>query len=136
MGLPDCFAVMSEVETVLSTDAGANEARHLLAAGADLAAFADAFAKHAPPEQAERLRAEIAELPSNTVMMIVQAWLLAESAGKPLTLRSVRPERPVEAARARRVELSIAMEETGVSVSLSHIPGRHATWYQPTVAVA
>lgn len=68
--------------------------------------------------------------------MILQAWLLAEGAGKRLTLTSARPERPVEAARNRRIEMSIAIEEDGVTVALAHVPGRHATWSRPVAAVA
>jgi hypothetical protein len=62
--------------------------------------------------------------------------MLASAADKPLRLTSLAPDRPLEAARARRVEIRITMEEDGVTVALSHIPGRHASWYRPARAVA
>ena len=134
MGVPDCRAVLTEVETVLSSPAGGGEARSLLARGASRDELLEMFVRHASPEQAAVARAELAELPESTVMMIAQAWVLAESAGKPLSLTSVPPTRPLEAARNRRVDLGISVDESGVRLTLSHIPGRHATWYRPTVA--
>ena len=136
MGTPQCMTTLEEVEEVLSTDAGSNEVRKLLARGARPEEFVEMFVRHARPEQGEIAKFEFAELPESTIMMIVQAWLLAEGAGKPLSLVSVAPMRPLEAARKRRVELAISMDESGVRVALSHIPGRHATWYRPTTAAA
>lgn len=135
MGIPDCRAVLIEAETVLTNPDGRREGHALLARGATPAELLEMFVRRASPEQAAVARAELAELPETTIMMIAQAWLLAETAGKPLTLTSVVPDRPLEAARNRRVDLSISMDEAGIRVSLAHIPGRHASWYRPRVAV-
>lgn len=131
MGVPDCRAVLGEVETVLASPAGGDEARALLARGASRDELLEMFVRHATPEQGAVARAELAELPESTIMMIAHAWVLAESAGKPLSLTSVPPARPLEAARNRRVDLGISVDESGVRLTLSHIPGRHATWYRP-----
>ncbi len=135
MGVPDCRAVLTEAETILTSPDGRHEAHALLARGASAGELLEMFVSHASPEQAAVARAELAELPETTIMMIAQAFLLAESANKPLTLTSVAPQRPLEAARNRRVELAISMEEGGIRVALSHIPGRHASWYRPALAV-
>ena len=136
MSLPECFAVMEEATEVLSSPEGAAEARRLVAAGAPVSEIVDAFARLADPTQIEQLRAEMLELPETTVSAIVSAWLLADTAGKPLWLTSVPPARPLEAARAQRAEINTSMDEAGVTVALSHIPGRHASWYRPASAVA
>ncbi|MFN8639920.1 MAG: hypothetical protein U0360_10830 [Dehalococcoidia bacterium] len=135
MGVPECRAVLDEAGIVLTSPEGRHEAHALLARGASTAELLDMFVRHANPTQAAQARAEMAELPDTTIMMIAQAWLLAESAGKPLTLTSVAPERPIEAARNRRVDLAVSMDEGGVRVALSHIPGRHATWFRSPAAV-
>lgn len=135
MATGECIATFEEVQDLLSSPAGSDEARRLLARGARPQEFVEMFVRHAHPEQAETARMEFAELPESTVMMIVHAWIMAETAGKPLTLTSVPPARPIEAARNRRVELAISMDEAGVRLALSHIPGRHASWYRPAVTV-
>jgi hypothetical protein len=135
MSAPSCIATLTEVEDLLSTPAGGDEARRLLARGASTQEFLDMFIRHTRPDVAEVARMEFAELPESTIMLIVQAWVMAESAGKPLSLASVPPARPLEAARNLRVELAISMDEGGVRVALSHIPGRHASWYRPAVTV-
>lgn len=136
MSNPECFAVLQETEEILASPAGGDEARALLARGASVEELLDMFVRHASPAQAVIARAEFAELPETTIAMIAQAWVLAEASGKPLHLESVPPTRPLESARARRVDLAISMDESGIRVALSHIPGRHATWYRPAVAAA
>jgi hypothetical protein len=133
MGTPDCIDTLNQVEQVLLSPGGSDEARRLLARGASTEEFLELFVRHASPAQAAIARLEFAELPESTITMIVQAWAMAEASGKPLSLASVPPARPLEAARNRRVELAISMDESGVRVALSHIPGRHASWYRPAV---
>lgn len=133
MSTPGCKTTLEEISDLLSSPAGGDEARRLLARGARPQEFVDMFVRAARPEQAEIARFEFAELPESTVMMIVQAWVMAEAAGKPLVLASVPPARPLEAARNKRVDLAISMDEQGVRIALSHIPGRHASWYRPAV---
>ncbi|MEZ4501246.1 MAG: hypothetical protein R3C39_01310 [Dehalococcoidia bacterium] len=136
MSLPDCFAIMAQAGNVLERPDGAAEARRLIEAGASTDEVIEAFVRLADPSQITGLREEMQELPETTVSSILGAWMLASAANKPLHLKSAAPDRPLEAARARRVEIRIVMEEDGVSVTLSHIPGRHASWYRPASAVA
>jgi hypothetical protein len=136
MSLPECFAIMAHAGDVLERPEGADEARRLIESGASTAEVIEAFARLADPAQIGGLREEMQELPETIVSSILGAWMLASAAHKPLRLTSVTPERPLEAARARRVEIGITIEEDGVTVALSHIPGRHASWYRPARAVA
>ena len=136
MSLPECFAVMAQAGTLLDRPEGAAEARRLIESGASTAEVVEAFIRLADPAEIGGLREEMRELPETTVSTILGAWMLASAANKPLRLQSVAPDRPLEAARARRVEIRIMMEEDGVTVALSHIPGRHANWYRPASAVA
>jgi hypothetical protein len=130
------MTTLEEVEEILSTDGGSNEVRTLLARGARPEEFVEMFVRRARPAQAAVAKFEFAELPESTLMLIVQAWVLADAAGKPLSLVSVPPARPLDAARTRRVELAVSMDESGVRVALSHIPGRHASWYRPTAVTS
>jgi len=136
MSLPDCIEIMEEAKDVLDRPEGAAEARRLIEGGASSADVVEAFVRLADPTQIAGLREEMRELPETTVSSILGAWMLASAADKPLRLTSLAPDRPLEAARARRVEIRITMEEDGVTVALSHIPGRHASWYRPARAVA
>ncbi|MEX2447098.1 MAG: hypothetical protein WD734_07130 [Dehalococcoidia bacterium] len=92
-------------------------------------AFADALASRLPADQAEALRAEFAELPFWIGRSLTANWRLAREAGKRLELRSVPPRNLMAAARTRRVELSVAVDDDAVIVELSHVPARHAEWY-------
>ena len=136
MSLPDCIEIMEEAMDVRDRPEGAAEARRLIEGGASSADVVEAFVRLADPTQIAGLREEMRELPETTVSSILGAWMLASAADKPLRLTSLAPDRPLEAARARRVEIRITMEEDGVTVALSHIPGRHASWYRPARAVA
>jgi hypothetical protein len=94
------------------------------------------FAAGAPPDIAAVMREEFAALPPLAVTTLVEAWALADAAGKTFTVASVEPDKATEFARARRVRITIDAEESGVRVSLSHIPTKHANWYAAAGASA
>lgn len=68
---------------------------------------------------------EIDELPELALSTMLQAWLDAATRGLDFRANSLRPDRPLEFARARRVRVSVDEDETSISVNLSHIPNRH-----------
>lgn len=132
MGMSSCAAVALHVTTVAGSDEQREALTHALAASSSLEHVVDAFLAMCPVEMAELVREELAELPAHTVSTIVNAWIAAETAGKTFELRSAAPDTPLAFARDRRVRIAVDMDNRGVVVSLSHIPGRHADWYAPT----
>ena len=82
--------------------------------------IADADADYAPTATKE-----FEELPAFAVSTLLHAWLEATSRGLPFAAHSVRPERPLEFARERRVRVSVDESDRGIDVRLSHIPTRH-----------
>ena len=87
------------------------------------------------PRVAGIVREELEALPSATVLSIIDAWRLAAAGGKPFNLYSARPDRPLEAARDRRVRVVIDIDEGGVHAEISHIPSRHPTWHLSAAAI-
>jgi hypothetical protein len=81
------------------------------------------------------VREELEALPSATVLSIIDAWRLAAAGCKPFELASARPERPIEAARSRRVRLVVDVTEEGVRAEISHVASRHPTWQLSATAV-
>jgi hypothetical protein len=82
--------------------------------------IADADAEYAPTA-----RKEFEELPQFAVSTLLHAWLEATTRNLPFAAHSVRPDRPVEFARERRVRVSVDESDRGIDVRLSHIPTRH-----------
>ena len=133
----ECMSLLKHTGLLLSSAEGGQVARDLVARGAGLDEIVDAFVRLSDDEQqSQLLRLEMAELPPIVVSTILDAWVMAETAGKELRLESVPPSRPLEFARSRRVAVAVALDETGVTVSLSHVPGRHAEWYGGSRQVA
>jgi len=126
-----CKDITEAATDMLSTEGGNATALELLARGAAPEEFIDALASQCDVATAMLLREEMVELPTNLVETIMGAWAMAASAGKTFRLQSVVPREPLEFARSRRVRLAVDVENDGVVVSLSHIPGRHAAWAQP-----
>jgi hypothetical protein len=84
------------------------------------------------PAAATVATAELRELPSLTAIALVEAWAMADAAGKPFQVVSERPARPLEFARKRQVTLAVHTDSSGVTVGISHIASRHDSWYAPT----
>ena len=101
------------------------ELRRLLRAeDPDLAAVADLVGRH-ELRLGALLREEFAELPRSTTRTVLQAWCDAVDDGLPFRLLNERPDQPVAFARRRLVRVVTDIDEEGVTVRLSHIPGRH-----------
>lgn len=135
MAYSACKDITESTTTELMSERGRARAIDLLSMNAPDRAFIEALAESMDPTMAERLLAEFDEMPASMVKTIVQAWEMAETGGREFVLRSEKPARPLEFARASRVRFQVDIEADLVSVTLSHIPGRHATWYSPLVAV-
>ncbi|MFN8639690.1 MAG: hypothetical protein U0360_09600 [Dehalococcoidia bacterium] len=135
MAYTSCKDITESTTTELTSERGRARAVELLAASAPDRAFIEALAESMDPIMATQLLTEFDELPASMVSTIVQAWVMAETGGRDFVLRSAKPERPLEFARTSRVRFQIDIEADAVSVTLSHIPGRHATWYQPAALV-
>ncbi len=136
MAYTSCVTITESTTEELNSERGRARALDLLAAGAPAADYIAALAEHMPKWEADLLRQEFEELPASMVNTIVQAWVMAESAGREFTLTSVRPDRPLEFARSQRVRFQVDIEADRVVVALSHVPGRHADWYQPASALS
>jgi hypothetical protein len=108
--------------------------RELRAAGASAADYEAALLAPMPPEVAEQAIAELREMPSLTLMALVDAWSMADSAGKAFRVVSERPNRPLEYARKQQVTLAFHSDRDGVTVGVSHVAGRHADWYRKAAA--
>ena len=130
MGASGCVFITAEATEFLSSDAGMAEARRLLAEGAPPDAFIEMLNDVLDDQSRELLRLEFEELPANTVTSIMMSWAVAASSGRRFTLASAPPPRPLEFARQRRVDVLLSHDEDGVTVTVSHVPGRHALWYR------
>lgn len=136
MGHSGCVALTDAVTTELDAPTMRAEAASALRSGANDETLVALLAASMDPSDARLLREELVELPATLVRTIVSAWELAEAGGREFVLTSLRPDRPLEFARAERVRVSMDLESDRVLVALSHIPGRHAAWYRPaSVAV-
>ncbi len=130
-----CLTITEEATDLLASTEGGALALQLLERHAAPGEFVEALASHCDANTAGLLREEMRELPVNLVETIVNAWVLAAAAGRTFRLQSVPPTEPLAFARSRRVRLAVDVEDDGVVVSLSHIPGRHAAWAQPAAVV-
>jgi len=137
MGSPECITYMSVAEHLFATDESfRTEMKDLLASDCDSVAFAEVLGRRLPKRDAEALRHEFTELPHWLGRTMISHWAMAEAAGKRFELRSVPPKDVLSAARDRRVELSVAVDEEAVVLTLSHVPHRHAAWYAAPIPVA
>jgi hypothetical protein len=105
--------------------------RDLHAAHASADEYIEAIVSIMEPEVAAVATRELRELPALTTRTFVEAWAMADAAGKDFAVFSERPEKPIAFARDRRVSLLLDMDNDGVKVTISHISKRHADWYSP-----
>jgi hypothetical protein len=110
--------------------------RALRASGATRDEYVEAIIGFADPDVAATIREEFGVLPGLTVSIIVDAWALADAAGKRFEVTSVPPDEPIRFARNRRVRITVDVEDEIVTVALSHVATRHADWYGATAAMA
>jgi hypothetical protein len=125
-----CEETMGWLSRAFAEPAVQQQLRELRAARAEPGAYISALAEMAGDAQRDTLIAELRQLPTFTVTAIIEAWAMADGASRPFALTSVKPERPLEAARRKQVTLSIASDEDGVTVGLAHVATRHAEWYR------
>lgn len=136
MSYVGCRPAVESLTMLFADPAIASRLRELHAARAEPSTFIDALAASTPPEIAATIRLEFAELPSVTAVAIIEAWVMADEAGKWFELVSAPPERPIDFARHSRVRIAIDAEDDCVRVSLSHVPTHHAAWYAPPMLAA
>jgi hypothetical protein len=79
------------------------------------------------PKMAAVAEMELGELPPIAIRTMLEAWREADDAGLHFEAHSVKPDRPIEFAKSRRVRVTVDREAEGVYVGLAHIPGRHPT---------
>lgn len=126
----DCRTITGIVTAHLRSKEGAEEIRELMARGASAEEISGVFADLCDGRTAVTLREEFEELPRNFVYTFLMAWSLAASEGRPFTLASAPPARPMEYARRGRVSYEIVHDEDGVTMYVSHVHGRHADWFK------
>lgn len=103
--------------------------RTLRAIGATREDYIELMSRHADPTVAAVIREEFAVLPKIALSTLLDAWDLADAAGKPFEVVSLAPDEPIRFARHRQVRITIDVAEDAVRTGLSHIPTRHAEWY-------
>ena len=136
MSATECEDVVGWLTALFALDPVKEQLRGLRVANATSPEFIDAIASMAGPDRKETILREFAELPEMTVTTILDAWAMADRAGKSFAVKSVRPDRPIAFAHSRRVRLTVDAEDDGVRVLLSHVPNRHAPWYSPVAVFA
>lgn len=134
MSVSECEEAALALMFIYENESARKTMRELRAGNAEPAEYVEALASFAHPDVAPTIRREFLELPSLTISVIMEAWHLADSNGKPFEVVSVRPERAIEFARTRRVRVAVEAEADVARVLISHIPTRHAAWYAPASA--
>lgn len=133
----DCFQITAIVTEHLGSTAGARGMRALMERGASQFEIVQAFANACSPAEGALMRSEFSELPENFVETFMSAWLLAAKAGRSFRLASAPPARPLDFAHRGAVSYTLEHDESGVTMYVSHVHGRHAEWFKPAaVAVA
>lgn len=129
MSVSGCRRVTAFLTELFEQPEIADQLRSLRASGATRDQYIDLMAGSAESEMAGLIRDEFGSLPPLAVTTLVDAWAMADFAGKTLEVASVSPDEPMVFARNRRVRITIDAEEDRVTVGISHIPSRHAEWY-------
>jgi hypothetical protein len=130
----ECRQMTVTITEVLRTESGAAEFRALMQRNASNTEIAEAFATHCEPADAALMIAEFAELPRSFVGTFMDAWLMADAAGRRFELASRPPTQPLDFARRDCVAFSLEHDQLGVTMYVSHVHGRHADWYKPAAA--
>lgn len=71
---------------------------------------------------------EFEDLPRPASLAILRAWRDAVDLGLPFKLVSERPDGAISYARRRLVRVVTEVDESGITVRLSHVPGHHPSW--------
>jgi hypothetical protein len=135
MSSTGCEPFTAAITAALEHEAIAQELLSLRAAGHSDVEVLRCLLAHIAPDAKEDALRELGELPRTLASTIIQSWVLARESGRRFRLSSVRPDRPFTFARQYRVRLTTDYDEEIVTVGVSHVPGRHALWYQPGAAL-
>ena len=131
MSVTGCEPLTAALTNLLGQPALAAALRQLMQEGTPIEAQIAVMQRFADDVTTATALREFKELPRITAVMILQAWELADRAGKRFEIVSTRPAQPLDFARQKRVRIVVDSEDDGVRVGLSHVPGRHAQWYAP-----
>lgn len=131
-----CRLVTDVINEVLATEAGAIEFRELMDRGATSAEVVEAIANHSDTATAEVARYEFAELPRAFMSTWLVAWRMAHESGQSFEMVSEPAARPLQYARAGRVDYRIENDIDGVRFFVSHVHGHHADWFKVSAAPA
>lgn len=129
MVLSDCGIITAYLTDLFESPEIKTMLRAYRANGATRDQYIDLMADHAEPAMARLVRAEFAMLPAVAVTTLIDAWAMADFAGKELEVASIAPDAPIEFAHTNRVRITVDAEDDRVSVGISHLPNRHAQWY-------
>lgn len=129
MVMSDCGIITAYLTDLLESPEIKTILREYRASGATRDEYVALMAQYAEPEMARKVRAEFAMLPAVAVTTLIDAWAMADFAGKALEVASIAPDAPLEFAHSNRVRITIDAEDDRVSVGISHLPNRHAGWY-------
>ncbi|MBT5774521.1 MAG: hypothetical protein HOH95_09100 [Dehalococcoidia bacterium] len=125
-----CRLLTTVINDVLATDSGAEEFRDLVDRRAPSADVVAAVIRHCDLPTAEVAREEFDVLPRTFMSTWLVAWRMADAAGQSFELFSEPAARPLEYARAGRVQYRIENDVDGVRFFVSHVHGHHADWFK------
>ena len=125
-----CRLLTSVINDVVATESGAREFRELVDRGAPSAEIVEAVVRHCDPTTGEIARHEFDELPRTFMSTWLVAWRMAHESGQTFELVSEPAARPLEYARAGRVDYRIENDVDGVRFFVSHVHGHHADWFK------
>ncbi len=125
-----CRLLTSVINDVLATESGAAEFRELVDGTAPAADIVEAIARHTDEETGELARYEFDELPRTFMSTWLVAWRMADASGQKFEMISEPAPRPLEYARAGRVDYRIENDINGVRFYVSHVHGHHADWFK------
>ncbi len=126
-----CYKFMEEFTKLMGgTESSAREEiRRLAAVGAPVDEVEQWIRTYPPSSDVELMVEELHSLPPKFIKSLLTAWEIADEAGLPFAAQSIAPAdlgEGLSLARAKRVEMAIDVEESGVTFSLKHVPGYHA----------
>ncbi len=131
-----CRLLTNVINEVVATESGAREFRDLVDRRAPSADIVDAVVRHCDAETAAIARYEFDELPRTFMSTWLVAWRMADASDQSFELISEPAARPLEYARADRVDYRIENDVDGVRFFVSHVHGHHADWFKRDAAPA
>jgi len=131
MSSPSCRLLTFETMNLMASDELGEKLRELTSRPYTHAEVAELLGAYHAPETAQDMQDEYQVMPTLLPYLLVEAWKLANEAGKTFEFASLPPDKPIEFARNRKVRFVVDVDEHGVSFGVAHVHGRKADWYQP-----